>query len=813
MSAPSGGVQARERLTYRVGDLLIDTGRQQVSRGEEEIALPKLSYDLLLALVRAAPNLLSLDELMSEVWPRLVVSPETVSQRVKLLRDALGDDPRNPRYVEGLRGRGYRLLAPVERRFALPEEGPKPESVPIASSTVSPSALDVSPPSTAPPSPAPRIGRRTVTVGLVLLAGALVIAGVAWRLTRGRAVPSSVEVTAVQSRSVAVLPFQSLTPGADNELIALGMADSVLQRLASVPELIVIARASSFALGKPVPRARQAGQMLGAHYLVEGSVQRSGKTLRVAAQLVDATSEREVWSLKLDRPIDEVFAAQDQIAQQVAQQLDVTLQSRAAEYVNYGTDAYLAFLRGRTLLASRRRTDVEASTHEFERAIELAPSFAEAMAELAYAKLVLATLQDEADARNPLWPQIKTLTDRAIAIDPGAGEPYFLRAQYKEEAANDVGGAEADFRRGLDLAPNFGPGLRLFATYLFDRERYEEALAVIDRARQVDPLGAENHYLKGEILRLALHGREEAAALYLQALAVQPDFYPAYERLAQVRYMQGRLAEAIKYGEHAIAIEPNVEWTRDRLVWFYVDVGDLGAARDVLRSFPPGSQAATLNEAVICYRSGHPARAAQLTLSHPLGAAEAEENGLAVRFATDAVVQEAIRQHAPAAARQFILSLPDVRKEGRTLAIHASNFPQVVQLATLERFAGDRALAADLAHRALAFADRGGNVGLSGDEELIRATLLAQLGQDDEALTHLERLVAGGRRIGWWVWLERDPSFAGLRKEPRFQALAGDMSTWLASQVALLARMREAREVPPRAAPESSGQPPSSDGC
>ena len=110
MSEPARTASNGGSLQYRVGDLLIDTGPQRVTRDGNVIALPKLSYDLLIALVRAAPNLLSIDALMGEVWPKLVVSPETVSQRIKLLRDALGDDPRNPRYVEGLRGRGYRLI-------------------------------------------------------------------------------------------------------------------------------------------------------------------------------------------------------------------------------------------------------------------------------------------------------------------------------------------------------------------------------------------------------------------------------------------------------------------------------------------------------------------------------------------------------------------------------------------------------------------------------------------------------------------------------------------------------------------------------
>jgi TolB-like protein len=101
-------------VKYILNDLQIDTGRQLVSRADDPIPVPKLSYDLLLVLVRAAPNLVSLDELMRLVWPGIIVSPETVSQRIKLLRDALDDDPRVPRYIAGLRGRGYQMVAAVE---------------------------------------------------------------------------------------------------------------------------------------------------------------------------------------------------------------------------------------------------------------------------------------------------------------------------------------------------------------------------------------------------------------------------------------------------------------------------------------------------------------------------------------------------------------------------------------------------------------------------------------------------------------------------------------------------------------------------
>ena len=113
--AASTSATAQQEAGYRVDDLIVDIGRQRVTRNRVAISLSQLSFELLLALARAAPNLLSFDQLMERVWPGLVVSPETVSQRVKLVRDALDDDPHSPHYIVGVRGRGYRMLAEVSR--------------------------------------------------------------------------------------------------------------------------------------------------------------------------------------------------------------------------------------------------------------------------------------------------------------------------------------------------------------------------------------------------------------------------------------------------------------------------------------------------------------------------------------------------------------------------------------------------------------------------------------------------------------------------------------------------------------------------
>ena len=130
----ASGAASYALRVYEVSDLVIDLARQRVTRNAAEIALPKLSFDLLLALIRAAPAVLSNDELMAQVWPGLVVSPETVSRRVKLLRDALGDDARAPRYIAGLRGRGYRLIPEVR---SIEEVSPRPSSPsPVQSDSV-----------------------------------------------------------------------------------------------------------------------------------------------------------------------------------------------------------------------------------------------------------------------------------------------------------------------------------------------------------------------------------------------------------------------------------------------------------------------------------------------------------------------------------------------------------------------------------------------------------------------------------------------------------------------------------------------------
>ncbi|HKU13850.1 MAG TPA: tetratricopeptide repeat protein [Steroidobacteraceae bacterium] len=747
---------------YQAGDLTIDIGRQRVLRGEQEIPLPKLSFDLLLALVRAAPNVVTLDALVEQVWPNVVVSPETLSQRIKLLREALDDDSRQPRYIASLRSRGYRFIPPVVRDGAA-------------------AAL--------PPAPAASRTRLFLFAGvlsiLAIVGAALVVAYTARHRSTG-----SIETTAASelpAHTVAVLPFQNLTTDKedDSEVIAFGVAEGLLHRLASMRDLTLIARTSSFAAATaPAADARAIGRKLNARYLIEGSVQRSGERLRVTAQLIDAATGAHLWSLRFDRTIDDIFAVEDEITQNVAQALQVTLTERRHPYARFGTEAYLALLQGRALVASHKTADADAAIKRFQHAIAIAPDFAVAYVDLANAYVILAHLSVLylSEPNRAAVERARPLVAKALQLDPTLGEAYVLRG-FIEAFDRDVVQAEADYRRGLELAPSYGRGYEQFAEFLeVDLWRFDEALAAIDRARIVDPLRPRTHYIKGRMLA-GVGAFDEAEALYLRAIEIAPDYYPALLRLGEARWEQGQFAEAVRLGERAVAIESTVQWPPFMLAEFYLDIGDVDAARAVL-----GNQADDFQWSSICMREG---KVAQIVALAPSSIPEA------VQFYEDEFVPFALRDAALAAGRP---AEPRQMLAARWERVHrrppsAEFWGTRIAFAQLQLATGHREEARQLARALLQIDDPHPAHGIQ------YAKPYAHVLVDDKAgaLRALEHNVERGYLKRWWYTFEQEPFFqAAFGKDRQFQALAARVRKHVDSQRALLQQMRERGEVPAR---------------
>jgi TolB-like protein/DNA-binding winged helix-turn-helix (wHTH) protein len=510
------------KAVYRLDDLTLDVGRGRVSRGTDEIALPKLSFDLLLALVRAAPNLLSLDELMTQVWPGIVVSPETVTHRVKSLRDALGDDARAPRYIVGLRGRGYQIAVPVES----------------VSGDAPPAAVEV-PASIAASLSAATPRRRFLGFALAGAAVlAVVVAGAWWHTARR----TRSALDAVQQRSIAILPFADLSEKQDQAYFADGMTEEIRNLLGTIPELRVIGRTSSFQFRDRTQDVRKIGAALGAAYVVEGSVRRSGEQIRVVAQLIDARDGTQRWSRTFDRNVTDLLRLQMEIATAAARGLQLEVAFVAAAGAARNSEAYDYYLRGLHLSGRFDRQGFEAALPNFQRALEIDPTMLDAAVALAedWSSMAAWGFVDAA----PGWERTREAAQAALKIDPNSARAHAVLGDRYLEYEWNWPAARRELQLALKLAPHDTSVLGQVAQERVVMGHPEEALQYIDMAIAIDPLDANRYFARNwSCLRLGRYADGEASAR--RALEISPTYSYGHYFLALPLLMQGKAAEAL----------------------------------------------------------------------------------------------------------------------------------------------------------------------------------------------------------------------------------------------------------------------------
>lgn len=775
------------QVIYEFGEYRLDAGRRLLfARGRvDPIAIKPKVFDTILYLVEHPGQDLEKERLMTALWPGLVVEENSLAQAISTLRQVFGEKPGENRYIATIPGRGYRFVAPVRRVEAAPDAAAEERTAPAPAVPAAPVARTEH---EAPP-------RRIAAAGLLLVVAAAAVA-YGWYASRS---PEAEEVAQAQageqdalpSSHVAVLRFESLSADPADAYFAFGLAESLLHRLSAVPGLTLISRTSSFALGEGLGDVREIGRALNARYLVEGSVQRAGERLRVTAQLIDASTGAHVWSLQFDRTVDDVFAVEDEIARGIAQALEVSLTEPRHPYERFGTEVYLAFMQGRSLLASHKVADAEEAIRRFEYAVALAPEFAAGYASLAEAHVLLAQLlgampEQMAEATRKAEPLIA----KSLQLDGEAAEAYALRAELKANAG-DTTGAESDFRRAIALNPNYAAAHERFAMFLYEHARMDEALAEVDKAISVDPLSPRNVYLKGMLLVFdestgTFGGRSEP--YFLKALSLDPEFHPALLRLGGVRWYRGEFADAILFGERAVAVDPRAPWMREVLVEIYLEVGDIAAARHVLAEQP--TPVAPEQWLAICWYEGKVQRMAEILRADPTG-----------RGYNDQDVEAYGLRDAAMATGDFARAQRDVEalKTMHYYQVHGDAFIDV-SLAQLRLAAGDLAAAHRLAREVAGLEDN--------RLSYPRAAALTLLGEHEAALDVLEDGVRRGYLKRWWFAFERDMAFEPLRGNPRFQALAEEARAHASAERARLEAMRERGDVPYRkntVAPDPAG--------
>ena len=777
--------ELQPHVVYQFGDFRLDAGRRLVFAGNSSNQLhikPKL-VEALLLFVEHRGELLTKDRLMAELWPGLVVEENSLAQVISGLRRVLGEGPGENRYVATVPGRGYRFVADVDRLPAI-------ETADAVTKTLA----------------QPVVTRRRNPRGqLVALISLAVVLGMAvltydryarWWLSETPERTAGPADARLPSRTVAVLPFQNLSADDGNDYLAVGFAESILHRLAGIPDLTVIARTSSFAFRDRSVDAREIGLALNARYLLEGSLQHSAHKLRVTAQLVDAETGAHLWSLRFDRTVDDIFQVEDEISNGIADALQVSLREPTHPHARFGTEAYLAYLQGQALVGSRTVSDAELAIERFSRAIEIAPDFAAAYAALADAYRHIGLLKAHGPGRSPMgnprrYPvmleagadKAAPLLAKALELDDTLGEAYVLRGDLKF-MSDDPEGAEADYRKGLALSPNYGTGHQRYALFLQRSGRDDEANTELDKAMLVDPVAPENYYFKAYMYLYSEETdvfSEQAESYYLKALKLDPDYHPALLRLGVIRWYQGRFSEAIMLAERAQAIDPRANWMRWFLVEFYLEVGEVDAARSVLtEAQDPASSGQWV---ALCLYEQEPEQAAELLRAEPFGRGVLDRDIEAYVLRDAAIMSGDLKQ-----GREEILTILGRLDEPFRL----------VTLAQVSLAMGNTSEAERFAQGVLDYEDP---YARSREQYRLahpRAAALTLLGQHDAAVELLQDSFARGFRKRWWYALERDPALQPLRRDPRFLALAAQARAHATAERQRLERLRERGDVPAR---------------
>jgi TolB-like protein/DNA-binding winged helix-turn-helix (wHTH) protein/Flp pilus assembly protein TadD len=572
--------------TYCFDGWTLDLQSGELERGGARSRLQDQPLQVLASLLEAPGQVVTREQLIARLWPNTVVDFDTgLNSAVRKLRAALGDTAETPRYIETLPRRGYRYIGPVERTVAADAEVAAVESDAVGA------AIPVEPVVPAEPSQPPTVEPTSGSIRtrpLALKAGLafalLVIAALAWLLaTRVFFSPTNAPTAfAPPPHSLAVLPLINLSGAAGEDYLSDGLSEELLHSLSQLKDLRVAAQTSSFSFkGKSVDVETVARQ-LNVGNILEGSVRRSGNTVRITVQLIDATTGFHAWSQTYDRPLGDALTLQSEIANAVASALKVALLEGANAKGLGGTHNALAldaYLRGLKLAAATLRSgdEVRETIAAFTEAISLDRGFA-----LAYAGRARAYTDYIGYFMIEAGPTAVTngLADANKAVDlaPDLGTAHGALAQILELGYLDFRRASDEYARALDLAPGDARVLFAYTRFAASMGRRDFAITLARRNIELDPLNVLAYRALGEALEAARRF-PEAIAAFEGAIKLNPGHATeAYQRRGRLYYLVGNYPAA----KTSCEAEPDRYQAQTCMPLIYEKLGQHELARSAL---------------------------------------------------------------------------------------------------------------------------------------------------------------------------------------------------------------------------------------
>lgn len=539
-----------ERI-YEFGSFCVDTVKRLLLREGEPVTLTSKGFDTLVTLVEHRGEVVSKDELMKILWPDTAVEENNLTQQISMLRKALGERAGDHRFVVTVPGRGYSFVAEVREvsndESSLIVEQHAGSRITLDIEDKHEKELVAQKESRQHLTAVPYVTSRGWKTKAAMISGPLVLIGLAIILAPlVRLQKSQPQRSAPVKRSIAVMPFKSLDNDPANDYLGAGMTDTLIAKLSNIRQISVLPTSSVIKYAGQSMDAQSVGRELGVDSVLDGTIQKAGDRIRVTVQLISVQDRTPLWAQSFDEQITDIFVVQDTISSQVAQALMVRLngdeQKQLRKHETENVEAYQEYLRGRYFWNKRDEEGLKKSLEHFHHAIDLDANYGLAYAGLADAYMIIANYGLK--SREETFQRAKAILQKALAIDDTLAEAHTSLAFIKAFYDHDNLGAEAEFKRAIELNPNYATAHHWYSEFLVTLGRNEESMAEIRRAQELDPLSPAINATLGERLYYARQ-YDEAIKQSRKTLEITPNFAPASYILGLALEQKGMYREAI----------------------------------------------------------------------------------------------------------------------------------------------------------------------------------------------------------------------------------------------------------------------------
>jgi TolB-like protein/DNA-binding winged helix-turn-helix (wHTH) protein/Tfp pilus assembly protein PilF len=563
--------------------------RRELLANGVAVELGSRAFDILMVLTEARGALVTKDEILSRVWPDTVVEENNLVVQISALRKALGEDRD---FIRTVSGRGYRFVAEIrtsapssdaEMRVDRSAGAEAAQSAPSRSlptpvsgligrgtefekvSDLPAGVVDLIDVSTAPRQSPRLLVWKLFALGLVLVA----VASFSWLLySRNQASP--------EIRSLAVLPFESLSGDASQDYFADGMTDELITDLGLISSLRVISRTSIMAFKHVHKLLPEIARELDVGAVVEGTVLRSGEQVRITAQLIAVPVERHIWAQSFEGNVRDTLALQTSVARAIAEQIRATVNQREQAALQnpkvVDPEAYEAYLKGRYFWNKRTGDGLKKAIDYFDQAIEKDPNFAEAYTGLADSYALSGDWEYGILSPQDAFPKAKAAATKALTLDDNLAEAHTSLAFIIDLYEWDWESAEKEYKRAIALYPGYATAHHWYAWHLIVTGRTSEGIAQLRTAESLDPLSLIISADLADALCIA-HLYDESVQQSRRTLEMDPNFAIAHYELGQAYEQKNMHDEAIEEFKRAIQLSGDNEIFNANLSYAYATSG------------------------------------------------------------------------------------------------------------------------------------------------------------------------------------------------------------------------------------------------